>query len=110
MSASIDTIQQTLFARPLPPLEPGTKVYDKSLTSQIKALKEHRFVIACEHGSNLIYRDDPPAILTPALHLANDDIHNAHLIAQDSEGVSFSTEGPAYPWRVVASLMKGSNS
>ena len=25
--------------------------------------------------------------LTPALHLANDDIHHAHLIAQDSEGV-----------------------
>ena len=23
-----------------------------------------------------------------ALHLANDDIHHAHLIAQDSEGVS----------------------
>jgi len=27
-------------------------------------------------------------VLTVALHLANDDIHHAHLIAQDSEGVS----------------------
>ncbi|KAK1921062.1 hypothetical protein DB88DRAFT_121391 [Papiliotrema laurentii] len=67
MASSTDSIQATLFARPLPPLEPGKTVYDRDLVKQISALKEHRFVIA-------------------ALHLANDDIHHAHLIAQDSEG------------------------
>lgn len=68
-SSTTDTIQAQLFARSdLPPLEPGKQVYDKSLTKDISALKEHPFVVS-------------------ALHLANDDIHHAHLIAQDHEGV-----------------------
>lgn len=70
MSASpTDTIQSKLFSRSeIPLLEPGKTVYDKSLTQQISALEEHPFVVS-------------------ALHLVNDDIHHAHLIAQDHEGV-----------------------
>ncbi|WVQ72672.1 hypothetical protein IAR50_002231 [Cryptococcus sp. DSM 104548] len=64
-----DEIAAHLFARPLPPLEPGTQIYDTSLVGSISALDEHRFVKA-------------------ALHLANDDINHCHLIAQDSEGDS----------------------
>jgi hypothetical protein len=49
MTRSIDQIVQALFARSeLPPLEPGTKVYDQSLTKYIKSLKEDKFVIAGE--------------------------------------------------------------
>ncbi|WVQ79571.1 hypothetical protein IAT38_001670 [Cryptococcus sp. DSM 104549] len=62
-----DEIVAHLFARPLPPLEPGTKVYDSSLMKTIAGLNEHKYVIA-------------------ALHLANDDINHCHLIAQDNEG------------------------
>lgn len=49
-SMSTDQIISKLFdpSRPLPPLEPGTKVYDKALTGEIKGLKEHKYVIACE--------------------------------------------------------------
>jgi hypothetical protein len=47
MTRSTDQIVQALFARSeLPPLEPGTKVYDQSLTKDIKSLKEDKFVIA----------------------------------------------------------------
>ncbi|KAL7422576.1 hypothetical protein Q5752_003224 [Cryptotrichosporon argae] len=53
--------------RPPPPLEPGTAVWEPALVRPISGLREHRFVVA-------------------ALHLANDDIHHAHLIAQDDEG------------------------
>ncbi|WWD22591.1 hypothetical protein CI109_107084 [Kwoniella shandongensis] len=68
--ASTDEIVTRLFSRPTPPpLEPGTKVYAPELTPAIAKLKEHKFVIA-------------------ALHLANDDIHHCHLIAQDNEGDS----------------------
>jgi len=122
MATSIDSIQQKLFSRPLPPLEPGTKVWDKGLTKEIKGLKEHRFVIAGKSSvlhypvnrlqcSESSLQGSPLAVLffyfsicrSPtlvrleytqgfelmvALHLANDDIHHAHLIAQDSEGVS----------------------
>ena len=48
MATSIDTIQEKLFSRPLPQLEPGTKVWDKELTKEIKGLQVHRFVIACK--------------------------------------------------------------
>jgi hypothetical protein len=49
MTRSTDQIVQTLFARSeLPPLEPGTKVYDQSLTKDISGLKEDKFVIAGE--------------------------------------------------------------
>jgi hypothetical protein len=50
MVTSIDSIQEKLFARSPPQLEPGTKVWDKELTKEIKGLKVHRFVIACELG------------------------------------------------------------
>jgi hypothetical protein len=47
MTRSADQIVHALFARSeLPPLEPGTKVYDQSLTKDIKSLKEDKFVIA----------------------------------------------------------------
>ena len=50
MTRSIDTIQQRLFARtPLPPLEPGKRVYDKDLVREIELLKAHKSVIAGEH-------------------------------------------------------------
>ncbi|OCF57840.1 hypothetical protein L486_05305 [Kwoniella mangroviensis CBS 10435] len=63
-----DEIVSQLFSRSTPPpLEPGTKVYAPELTKSIAGLKEHMYVIA-------------------ALHLANDDIHHCHLIAQDNEG------------------------
>jgi len=65
--SNVDAIQSRLFERPAPPLEPGKNIYDPSLTPQIKSLKEHRYVVA-------------------ALHLANDDINNCHLIAQGDEG------------------------
>jgi hypothetical protein len=49
MTRSTDQIVHVLFARSeLPPLEPGTKVYDQSLTKDIKSLKEDKFVIAGE--------------------------------------------------------------
>ncbi|OCF35851.1 hypothetical protein I316_02344 [Kwoniella heveanensis BCC8398] len=68
-SKTTDEIVSHLFdaSRPLPPLEPGKKVYAPELTKTIGGLKEHEYVIA-------------------ALHLANDDIHHCHLIAQDNEG------------------------
>ncbi|RXK35704.1 hypothetical protein M231_07032 [Tremella mesenterica] len=65
--STTDEIVHVLFNRGLPPLEPGDKVWNDGLTGKIKGLKEHRFVVA-------------------ALHLANDDIHNCHLISQDNEG------------------------
>lgn len=43
-----DAIVKQLFDRPLPPLEPGTTVYDKSLVDRIAKLPEHMFVVACE--------------------------------------------------------------
>ncbi|WWC90312.1 uncharacterized protein L201_005245 [Kwoniella dendrophila CBS 6074] len=65
-----DEVVSKIFARStLPPLEPGTKVYAPELTKTIADLKEHEYVIA-------------------AIHLANDDIHHCHLIAQDHEGDS----------------------
>jgi hypothetical protein len=49
MTASeTDAIVKQLFDRPLPPLEPGTTVYDKSLVDRIAKLQEHMFVVACE--------------------------------------------------------------
>jgi len=49
MTRSTDQIVQALLARSeLPPLEPGTKVYDQSLTKDIKSLKDDKFVIAGE--------------------------------------------------------------
>ena len=41
-----DDIQEQLFARDTPVLEPGSTVYDPSLVKQIASLKEHRYVIA----------------------------------------------------------------
>jgi hypothetical protein len=47
MTRSTDQIVQALFARSeLPPLEPGSQVYDQSLTKDIKSLKEDKFIIA----------------------------------------------------------------
>jgi hypothetical protein len=47
MTQTIDQIVEVLFARTeLPPLEPGKKVYDQSLTKDIKGLKDDKFVIA----------------------------------------------------------------
>lgn len=47
MPSSTDAIQSKLFARTdLPPLEPGTKVYDEGLVKEIAGLKEHKLVIA----------------------------------------------------------------
>jgi hypothetical protein len=47
MTRSTDQIVQALFGRSeLPPLEPGSKVYDQSLTKDIKSLKEDKFVVA----------------------------------------------------------------
>ena len=44
-----DEIQSVLFARdPIPPLEPGTKVFDPSLTKDIAGLKDHKYVVAGE--------------------------------------------------------------
>jgi hypothetical protein len=49
MTRSTDQIVQALFARSeLPPLEPGSNVYDQSLTKDIKSLKQDKFVIAGE--------------------------------------------------------------
>ncbi|RSH85748.1 hypothetical protein EHS25_003889 [Saitozyma podzolica] len=68
MSSTTDSVATQLFARdPIPPLEPGKKVYDPKLTKTIASLDEHEYVKA-------------------ALHLANDDIHNCHEIAQAHEG------------------------
>jgi len=51
MTRSTNQIVQALFARSeLPPLEPGSKVYDQSLTKDIKSLKEDKFVIAGERS------------------------------------------------------------
>jgi len=47
MTRTTDQIVQVLFARTeLPPLEPGKKVYDQSLTNDIRGLKDDKFVIA----------------------------------------------------------------
>ena len=47
MTMSTDAIQSKLFARTdLPPLEPGTKVYDEGMVKEIAGLKEHKLVIA----------------------------------------------------------------
>ncbi|WOO77274.1 uncharacterized protein LOC62_01G000863 [Vanrija pseudolonga] len=68
MASQTDAIVERLLGRkPLPPLEPGSKVWDTELARAIAGLDEHRFVIA-------------------ALHLANDDIDACHRIAQASEG------------------------
>ncbi|WVO14596.1 hypothetical protein L204_102231 [Cryptococcus depauperatus] len=64
---TLDEVVTYLFARPLPLLEPGTKIYDPNLVNVISNLSVHKYVKA-------------------ALHLANDDIQNCHLIAQDNEG------------------------
>jgi hypothetical protein len=49
MTLSTDAIQSKLFARTdLPPLEPGTKVYDEGLVKEIAGLEEHKLVIAGE--------------------------------------------------------------
>jgi hypothetical protein len=47
MSSETDSIVKKLFERPLPPLEPGTTVYDKTLVDKISKLPEHKFVVAC---------------------------------------------------------------
>lgn len=54
MARSTDDILKTLLARPLPPLEPGTKVYDPSLTKDIKGSGENKFVIAGEYVSAIV--------------------------------------------------------
>ncbi|ORY32166.1 hypothetical protein BCR39DRAFT_524435 [Naematelia encephala] len=64
---TIDSVQSKLFARPLPPLEPGKTVWDPALTSQISDLKAHQFVKA-------------------ALHLANDDIKRCHDVTEKNQG------------------------
>ena len=46
--SSTDDIVKKLFSRSPPPLEPGTKVYDPSLTPVISGLKEHKYVKAGE--------------------------------------------------------------
>jgi hypothetical protein len=47
MARTTDQVVKALLARTeLPPLEPGTKVYDPSLTPDIAGLKEDKFVIA----------------------------------------------------------------
>jgi hypothetical protein len=48
MGRSTDQILETLLSRPLPPLEPGTKVFDPALTKEIKGSGEHRYVVAGE--------------------------------------------------------------
>lgn len=61
MTMSTDAIQSKLFSRTdLPPLEPGTKVYDEGMIKEIAGLKEHKLVIAggsrwqsCSHPSHL---------------------------------------------------------
>jgi hypothetical protein len=47
-TSQIDTIQKKLFQSRLsaPPLEPGTKVFDQTLTKEIDRLNEHEFVRA----------------------------------------------------------------
>ena len=61
MTRSTDQILQILLARPLPPLEPGTKVYDPSLTKEIKKSGENKFVIAGEYlGAPSAQRDQLP--------------------------------------------------
>lgn len=47
-SSETEAIVKQLFDRPLPPLEPGTTVYDSSLTKRIANLPEHQFVVACK--------------------------------------------------------------
>lgn len=116
MGRSIDQILQTLLARPLPPLEPGTKVYDPSLTKDIKGSGEHRYVIAGE-SLPVVYAPrsaradhvftsalvEGVALTITALHLANDDIENCHLIAQAHEGVSHACVDVLQPCRRQAS-------
>lgn len=46
MARSTDQILEVILARPLPPLEPGTKVFDPSLTKEIKQSGENKYVIA----------------------------------------------------------------
>lgn len=108
LSMQTDEIVQRLFERDLPPLEPGTTLWDPSLKKSIAALDEHRYVIAGEYRSwnhmVLSCAGDQVSVeeLSPtrrrtssatldssrsALHLANDDIDGCHLIAQDNEGV-----------------------
>jgi hypothetical protein len=87
MSASAtDEIVKQLFDRPLPLLEPGTTVYDQKLVGRIAKLPEHMFVVAGAYTSGKLFCRR--RLIPTAIHLANDDIHHAHLIAQDNEGVS----------------------
>lgn len=90
MTRSTEQIVEALFGRSdLPPLEPGTKVYDQSLTKDIKNLKEDKFVIAGECTARPLGQSLERASTDhTALHLANDDIESCHLIAQEYEGVS----------------------
>lgn len=107
---STDAVVERIFSRDPPPLEPGTKVWAPELTKTIDSLNEHRFTKAGEHrsatctvqlfhaslfpGSSAAGGGQSSRHLFPAnfsaLHLANDDINNCHLIAQASEGVSFA--------------------
>jgi hypothetical protein len=65
MTLSTDAIQSKLFARTdLPPLEPGTKVYDEGLVKEIAGLKEHKLVIA---GRSRWHSHCPPSHLVVRL-------------------------------------------
>jgi hypothetical protein len=48
MASSTDSIQATLFARPLPPLEPGKTVYDRDLVKQISAQMRMVYIVVGE--------------------------------------------------------------
>jgi hypothetical protein len=49
MSSTTDSVATQLFARdPIPPLEPGKKMYDPKLTKTIASLDEHEYVKAGE--------------------------------------------------------------
>lgn len=83
MPSQTDAIVERLLGRkPLPPLEPGSKVWDAELARAIAGLDEHRFVIA-----GAFPRSRSMLTHAVALHLANDDIESCHRIAQASEGV-----------------------
>ena len=66
MSAQAREITNTLLARPLPSLSPKAP-WDPSLTPVINALPD-------------------PVPIRAILHLLNDDMHNAHELAQGDEG------------------------
>ncbi|KAL0487881.1 MiaA [Acrasis kona] len=63
----MEEIKTILLNREPPILAPGDKVFDESLVDRIESLPQSKNVRA-------------------GLHLLNDDIHHAHLLAQSIEG------------------------